>query len=94
MELPISPDETAKAIDSLKPNKFKNILLSYLQQLFVACLSEKKIPPSWAQAKLVLLLKPDRDVMLPQSYRSISLLNTDYKLLAPILAASLNGFLF
>lgn len=95
LELPISIEEISEAINSLKVNKslgsdgltaefyrkFKLILLPHLQRLFKDCLREKRTPPSWGQAKLVLLPKLDRDQMLLQSYRPASLLNANYKLL-------------
>lgn len=45
------------------------------------------------QAKLVLLLKVDGDLSLLQSYKPVSLLSTDYKLLVTILTARVNGFI-
>lgn len=53
----------------------------------------KKLPPSWAVAKLILLPKEDWDLTKPQLYRSISLLNADYKNFTMILAMRLNGIL-
>lgn len=40
--------------------------------------------------KIILIPKSDKNLTQPQAYRSISLLNIDYKILAPILAARLN----
>lgn len=73
IKVPFTIEEIAEAIDYLKLNKspgldgltaefykkFKDILLSHLQQLIAGCLEEKKIPPIWTQAKLVLLPKSD-----------------------------------
>lgn len=55
--------------------KKKIHLLLHMQNLFVACLKDEKLPPTWSQAKLVMLPKVDRDLTFPQSYRPISLLN-------------------
>lgn len=52
--------------------------------------AEKKLPSPWTLAKLILLPKQGRDSALPESYRPISLLNTDYKILTKILATRLS----
>lgn len=38
------------------------------------------------EASVVSLLKPDKDPTSPSSYRPIAILNTDYKILAKVLA--------
>lgn len=52
-----------------------------------------EVAPSWKQAKVALLPKPEKELMLPQSYHPIPLLNVDYKHLASMLATRLNSFI-
>lgn len=61
------------------------LLLSLLDTLNAA-LKCGCLPHSMNKAVIVVILKPGKD---PQSYRPISLLNTDIKLLARVLATSL-----
>lgn len=48
-----------------------------------------KIPHSWGEAIIVLILKPGKDPRRADSYRPISLLNADYKIFMSILAGRL-----
>lgn len=47
------------------------------------------LPPTLNSAVITLLLKKDKDPTLCSSFRSISLLNVDYKILAKVLALRL-----
>lgn len=47
------------------------------------------MPPTLSQAIITVLLKKDKDPMSCSSYRSISLLNVDVKILAKVLAGRL-----
>ena len=49
------------------------------------------LPISMTRANIVLILKPDKDPLDPGSYRPISLLQNDVKILAQVLAVRLNG---
>lgn len=49
-------------------------------------IGKQKYPGSWKQANVSLIVKEGRDPTDVKSYRPISLLNTDYKLFAKILA--------
>lgn len=78
------------AIDNLKLNKtlgldgytakfcklFEYQLAPILLEVFLACLLERQIPPSWREAKVVTIPKLDKDLTRPQSYCPISLLIT------------------
>lgn len=59
--------------------------------MFSDCLARGKIPSSWTEARIVVIPKQDKDAVLPQDYRPIFLLNSDYKILMTILACRLNG---
>lgn len=55
--------------------------------------TSKEIPQTWNEAKIILLLKPNKDARKVEAYRPIALLNTDYKIMAAILARHLNNIL-
>lgn len=104
MDCSITMAEVEVAIDGLTNNKvpgldgftakfykkFKTELAPKLCTLFNECLINKHIPPSWLQARMVVILKKDRDPTLPHSYRPISILNIDYKILMSIWANRMN----
>lgn len=50
-------------------------------ELCQACLQEHKLPETWTEVNIILLPKPGKDPRCLQSYRPISLLNSDYKIL-------------
>ncbi len=52
----------------------------WLLQQFNNCITFHRVPKTWKKAKVVALLKPDKDPKSPKSYRPISLLCTLYKL--------------
>lgn len=97
---PISEEEVRLAIKHLKNNKapgpdglsndFYKILApqisSTLMLVFNAILLGQEVPLYFNSALLKVLHKPGRDPELPASYRPISLLNSDYKLLTKIIA--------
>lgn len=64
-----------------------------MQKLFSECLVLDKILHSWLEAWIVVLPKLDKELEFPQDYRSISLLNFDYKILMTIMANRLNRVL-
>lgn len=52
-----------------------------------------EIPPSWRHASISLLLKKDKNPLDCSSYRPISVLNVDYKIMAKVLARRLESIL-
>ena len=52
-----------------------------------------KLPESFSTAILIVLPKKDKDLLKPTSYRPISLLITDYKIIAKILSNRLSKYL-
>lgn len=48
------------------------------------------IPDSWNETNIILLPKLHKDLKKVESYRSIALFNSDYKILVTILAKRVN----
>ena len=68
--------------------KFSSQLAPIL--LFSHSLSQSNLPQSLTEASLSVILKPGKDPLECRSYRPISLLNTDVKILAKLLASRLD----
>lgn len=68
---------------------FSVTLAPLLFLLFKESLSLNSLPPTMREATISLILKKDKNPLHCSSYRLISLLNTDVKLLAKLLAQSL-----
>ena len=97
---PISKEEILMAIKSLGKNKatgtdglsaefyqfFADSLADFYHIVLEACYELRDLPASTREALICLLFKKG-DKRLPKNWRPISLLNTDYKILAKILAA-------
>ena len=89
-----TPDNVHEAIRGLKfskapgpkgiPNRaFKHLpqrKVSFLAQVFNAVLHTHHFPQVWKHAQVVCILKPEKDPVLPSSFRPISLLDTIGKL--------------
>ena len=69
--------------------KFSNQLAPLLLEMYEDSLQRGSLPPTLTQASISLILKKDKDPNLCSSYRPISLLNVDEKILAKTLAARL-----
>ena len=61
--------------------------------VFNTCFHDGELCPSMKRGIITLLPKKDKDTMLLKNWRPISLLNTDYKILAKILASRLQKVL-
>uniref|UniRef100_A0A803JPQ3 Reverse transcriptase domain-containing protein n=1 Tax=Xenopus tropicalis TaxID=8364 RepID=A0A803JPQ3_XENTR len=103
LDLPITVQEIVSAIQSLPSNKtpgldglppdwYKSLnktIAPRLLETFQAAWDSQSLPPSFYEALIVVIPKPGRDPTLCSSYRPISLINTDAKILAKILATRL-----
>uniref|UniRef100_A0A9J7ZUB5 Reverse transcriptase domain-containing protein n=1 Tax=Cyprinus carpio carpio TaxID=630221 RepID=A0A9J7ZUB5_CYPCA len=67
-----------------------NAVAPLLLRMVNHSIEKNKFPDSFYEAHICLLKKKDRDVTEPSSYRPISLLNCDQKLITKILATRLN----
>ena len=107
LDSPITTAEISEAIDQMKGGKapgpdglpidiykiFKNKLLSPLLDMFVESFNSGKLPPSMCNALIILILKPGKLATICDSYRPISLINSDAKIIAKILARRLERYL-
>ena len=52
----------------------------WLHSMLNTCFTENKIPKVWRQSRIITILKPEKDPLIPKSYRPISLVCHTYKL--------------
>ncbi|KAM9330149.1 uncharacterized protein PAF06_009885 [Gastrophryne carolinensis] len=107
LDSPVMPQEILAAIKSTKTSKtpgldgfgglyykkFAPLLVPHLANLFNAMCAESSLGPSSLLADICMIPKPDKDSLSIPNYRPISLINTDVKLLAKVLATRPNTFL-
>lgn len=79
-----NPGPDGYPIDFYK--KFADKLAPILLDMFTDSLEKGSMPQTLNEANIILLLKPGKDPVKCNSYRPISLLNSDIKILAKILA--------
>lgn len=58
-------------------------------ELFKECLSNKEMSTTMKQGLITLIPKPDKDHLLIENWRPITLLNSDYKILSSVFAKRL-----
>lgn len=73
--------------------QFSPLLLNHMVQTFNHVLTQGVIPPSWREARIIVLPKPGKDTSQVGAYRPISLLNHDMKIFTSLLAKRLNKFI-
>ena len=97
---PVLPDEIETVIKKLLTHKspgpdgftgefykaFKEELTPILHRLFEKIQTDGRLPKSFYEASIVLILKPDKDTMKNENFRPILLMNLDAKTLNKILA--------
>uniref|UniRef100_A0A669D0H5 Reverse transcriptase domain-containing protein n=1 Tax=Oreochromis niloticus TaxID=8128 RepID=A0A669D0H5_ORENI len=107
LDEPIRPEELGAAIASLQPGKspgpdgfpveffkaFSPLLLPQLHLTLSDSWKCGKLPPSFYEASIALVPKKGKDPVECSSYRPISLLNVDAKILAKVLARRLENIL-
>ncbi len=61
--------------------------------MFLESIEKSTLPPSLCQGLITLIPKSNRDPLLIENWRPISLLNTDYKIIALVLAKRIKSIL-
>lgn len=61
-----------------------DIIAPFLLKVFIESLNNNVLPPSLSQGIISLIPKQNKDLLLIDNWRPISLLNCDYKILAHI----------
>ena len=72
---------------------FVEDLAPFLLKLFLESVEQGALPPTLTQGLITLIPKPKKDHLLIDNWRPISLLNTDYKVFASVLAKRLKNVL-
>lgn len=104
LDEPIRESEIQQIISTLKNNKspgpdgyinefyktFKDLISPLLLKAYHHALQSGTVAPSWKEATIVVIHKEGKDPTKCESYRPISLLNTDLRILTAILAKRLN----
>ena len=94
-------------IEHLKTNKFPGVdglsaelyqafiedLAPFLLKVILESVEQGILPPTLTQGLITLIPKPKKDHLLIDNWRPISLLNTDYKVFASVLAKRLKNVL-
>lgn len=100
---PISTTEVQEAIKLLQNGKspgpdgfivefyktYSNLVSPLLTKVYNESFTKGRLPPTLSEATICLLLKKDKDPLLCNNYRPISLLNVDQKFLAKVLSTRL-----
>lgn len=90
--LALSPSGKSSGADRLSVEvykKYADLLIPHLKAVFTDALKLGRLLPSMNEAVVILLIKPDKGYLLPDSHWPILLLTSDVKLLARVLATYL-----
>ena len=88
--------EKASGLDGLPVDiykRFREILVPPLFDMLVESIEAKHLPPSSSNALITLILKPDKPHIKCGSYRPISLMNSNAKIIANVFARRLENHL-
>ena len=86
-------NNTAAGIDDILVEKLKNLgpkAHKWLHTMLNICFIVNKIPKIWRQSKIIAILKPGKDSVIPKNYILISLLCHTYKLYERLILTSLS----
>lgn len=107
LDLPFTQKEIEKALSLLQSNKspgedgfppefyreFKDLLIPLIKDVLDLASRTQTLPESFSTAIITVIHKKNKDPLKCASYRPISLLNTDYKLISKVLANRLGQYL-
>lgn len=71
--------------------KFSGKLTPLLKEVYAEALEHESLPPTMTQATISVLLKKGKDPLKCESFRPVSLLGCDYKILTKVLASRLES---
>ena len=107
LDSPITKEELFEALSHMNGGKasgpsglpidiykcFKEMLVPPLFDMLVESIEAEHLPPSLSKALITLILKPDKPHIKCGSYRPISLINSDAKIIAKVFARRLENHL-
>lgn len=70
----------------MRTKEFKDVLLPLLTEVINYSAKTQTLPESFTTAIIMVIQKKNKNPLKCASYRPISLLNTDYKLISKLLA--------
>ncbi len=97
LEQPINLQEVIDSINAMQSSKTSgpvaHKIAPLLLKMFTNSLENLKLPQTLTEAFITRILKPGKDPSMCSSYRPISLLNVDVKILAKILAFRIDSLI-